>query len=114
MCIRDRLHPGHTRGNGNKASYNRNASSEKYRLPSLSVKPLKRIGDFILFKPQPPAPVSYTHLVRDKRIRKLDRIVKEVKQSEEWEAAKMNILEIGMEKGIQKGLEKGKLKGQEL
>ena len=52
-------------------------------------------------------------LVRDKRIRKLDRIVKEVKQSEEWEAAKMNILEIGMEKGIQKGLEKGKLKGQD-
>lgn len=40
--------------------------------------------------------------------------MKEVKQSEEWEAAKMNILEIGMEKGIQKGLEKGKLKGQEL
>ena len=52
-------------------------------------------------------------LVRDKRIRKLDQIVKEVKQSEEWEAAKMNILEIGMEKGIQKGLEKGKLKGQD-
>ena len=42
-------------------------------------------------------------LVRDKRIRKLDRIVKEVKQSEEWEAAKMNILEIGMEKGQNKG-----------
>ena len=39
--------------------------------------------------------------------------MKEVKQSEEWEAAKMNILEIGMEKGIQKGLEKGKLKGQD-
>ena len=42
-------------------------------------------------------------LVKDKRIRKLDRIVKEVKQSEEWEAAKMNILEIGMEKGQNKG-----------
>ena len=42
-------------------------------------------------------------LVRDKRIRKLDQIVKEVKQSEEWEAAKMNILEIGMEKGQNKG-----------
>ena len=38
-------------------------------------------------------------LVRDKRIRKLDQIVKEVKQSEEWEAVKMNILEIGIEKG---------------
>ena len=42
-------------------------------------------------------------LVRDKRIRKLDQIVKEVKQSEEWEAAKMNILEIGIEKGKNKG-----------
>ncbi len=42
-------------------------------------------------------------LVRDKRIRKLDQIVKEVKQSEEWEAAKMNILEIGIEKGQNKG-----------
>ena len=41
--------------------------------------------------------------VRDKRIRKLDQIVKEVKQSEEWEAAKMNILEIGIEKGQNKG-----------
>ena len=42
-------------------------------------------------------------LVRDKRIRKLDQMVKEVKQSEEWEAAKMNILEIGIEKGQNKG-----------
>ena len=42
-------------------------------------------------------------LVKNKRIRKLDQIVKEVKQSEEWEAAKMNILEIGMEKGQNKG-----------
>ena len=42
-------------------------------------------------------------LVRDKRIRKLDQIVKEVNQSEEWEAAKMNILEIGIEKGQNKG-----------
>jgi len=46
-------------------------------------------------------------LVKDKRIVKLDRIVKEVKQSEEWEAVKMNILEIGMEKGMEKGQSKG-------
>ena len=46
-------------------------------------------------------------LVKDKRIIKLDRIVKEVKQSEEWEAVKMNILEIGMEKGMEKGQSKG-------
>lgn len=42
-------------------------------------------------------------IVNDKRIQSLDRIVKEVKQSEEWEAVKMNILEIGIEKGIEKG-----------
>ena len=46
-------------------------------------------------------------LVKDKRIRELDRIVREVKQSEEWEAVKMNILEIGMEKGMEKGQSKG-------
>ena len=38
-------------------------------------------------------------MVQDKRIVDLDRIVEEVKQSEEWEAVKMNILEIGMERG---------------
>lgn len=37
--------------------------------------------------------------VKDKRILELDRVVNEVKQSEEWEAVKMNILEIGIEKG---------------
>lgn len=38
-------------------------------------------------------------VVKDERILKLDYIVEEVKQSEEWEAVKMNILEIGIEKG---------------
>ncbi|MDT4533001.1 Rpn family recombination-promoting nuclease/putative transposase [Eisenbergiella tayi] len=42
-------------------------------------------------------------IVNDKRIQSLDRIVNEVKQSEEWEAVKMNILEIGIEKGIEQG-----------
>ena len=45
--------------------------------------------------------------VRDKRLDTLDEIVKEVKQSEEWEAVKMNILEIGIEKGRQEGLKQG-------
>ena len=46
-------------------------------------------------------------LVKDKRIRELDRIVREVKQSEEWEAVKMNILEIGIEKGKKEGKAEG-------
>ena len=45
--------------------------------------------------------------VKDKRIIDLDRIVEEVKQSEEWEAVKMNILEIGIERGKEQGLEEG-------
>ena len=45
--------------------------------------------------------------IKDKRIITLDEIVNEVKQSEEWEAVKMNILEIGIEKGRQEGLKQG-------
>ena len=45
--------------------------------------------------------------IKDKRIITLDEIVNEVKQSEEWEAVKMNILEIGIEKGRQDGLQDG-------
>ena len=41
--------------------------------------------------------------VKDERILDLDRIVGEVKQSEEWEAVKMNILEIGLTRGEEKG-----------
>lgn len=55
-------------------------------------------------------------LVKDKRILELDKIVTEVKESEEWEAVEMNIFEIGIERGkqeiikekIQKKLAKGK------
>jgi len=46
-------------------------------------------------------------LVKDSRITRLDEIVSEVKQSEEWEAVKMNILEIGIEKGREEGREEG-------
>lgn len=41
--------------------------------------------------------------VQDSRILELDQIVTEVKESEEWEAAKMNILEVGIEQGIKRG-----------
>lgn len=41
--------------------------------------------------------------VHDERIQKLDSIVQEVKESEEWEAVRMSILSIGMEKGMKKG-----------
>ncbi len=39
--------------------------------------------------------------VKDKWILDLDRTVEEVKQSEEWDAVKMNLLKIGIEKGIE-------------
>ena len=52
--------------------------------------------------------------VKDRRIINLDRIVAEVRESEEWEAVKMNILEIGIEQGKKlgraQGLEQGALK----
>lgn len=41
----------------------------------------------------------------------LDRIVNEVMQTEEWEAVKMNILEIGMAQGMERGMETGLQKG---
>lgn len=37
----------------------------------------------------------------------MDKIVREVKQSEEWEAVEMNIFEIGVERGKELGIEKG-------
>ncbi len=44
---------------------------------------------------------------KDDRIIELDRIVQEVRSSEEWEAIEMNILEIGIENGKQQGKEQG-------
>lgn len=46
-------------------------------------------------------------IVRDARILELDKIVTEVKESEEWEAVEMNILEIGIERGIEQGKQEG-------
>ncbi len=40
---------------------------------------------------------------KDERILDLDRIVTEVKQSEEWEVLEMNIFETGIELGIEQG-----------
>lgn len=51
-------------------------------------------------------------IVRDERIVKLDAIVSEVKQSEEWEDVRMSILSIGIEKGRAKGLEEGRIEGR--
>ncbi len=42
-------------------------------------------------------------LIKDPRILQLDRIVTEVKSSEEWEAVQMNIYQIGVENGIEQG-----------
>ena len=47
---------------------------------------------------------------KDDRILDLDKIVREVKQSEEWEAVEMNIFEIGVEHGKELGIEQGILK----
>lgn len=47
-------------------------------------------------------------LVQDERIKQIDDIVTEVKQSEEWEAVKMNILQIGEEHGKRIGEEIGR------
>ena len=57
-------------------------------------------------------------IVRDKRILDLNRIVEEVKQSEEWEVVEMGILEIGLARGIEQGreigIEQGIEQGREL
>lgn len=50
-------------------------------------------------------------LVRDERLTQLNEVVTEVKQSEEWEAVKMSILSIGLERGEQIGIERGMAKG---
>ena len=42
--------------------------------------------------------------VQDERIVELDKIVTEVRELEEWEEVKMNILELGIQQGIEQGL----------
>ena len=50
-------------------------------------------------------------VVRDERILKLNEIVTEVKQSEEWEAVRMSILSVGIERGREEGLKFGREEG---
>lgn len=52
-------------------------------------------------------------IVQDVRLRKLDSIVSEVKQSEEWEAVQMSIWKTAMEQGIQEGIQQGRQRGME-
>ncbi len=51
--------------------------------------------------------------VCDERLCNLDRIVKEVKESEEWEAVEMNILDIGIERGREEGRKQGREQGEQ-
>ena len=51
-------------------------------------------------------------IVKDSRILELDGIVTEVKESEEWEAVKMNILEVGIARGREEGKIEGKAEGE--
>jgi len=50
--------------------------------------------------------------IRDERIVRLDEIVTEVKESEEWEAVQMNILEIGISQGMNQGIDQGITQGK--
>lgn len=47
-------------------------------------------------------------IVQDERIKQIDDIVTEVKQSEEWEAVRINILQIGEAHGMKIGKEIGR------
>lgn len=49
--------------------------------------------------------------LKDYRIVKLDEIVSEVKQSEEWEEARVSIYEIGLENGRKEGRQEGRREG---
>ncbi|WP_182430496.1 hypothetical protein [Clostridium sp. OM02-18AC] len=48
----------------------------------------------------------------DNRLTQIDQVVKEVKQSEEWEAVQMSILSIGMERGQKIGEALGESRGE--
>ena len=52
--------------------------------------------------------------VRDGRMKELDRIVSEVKTSEEWEEVHMSILSVGMERGEEIGRQRGEKIGKEI
>ena len=51
--------------------------------------------------------------VKDERIVRLDEIVQEVKQSEEWEAVRMSLIEIYEARGLARGEVRGEARGEE-
>lgn len=51
--------------------------------------------------------------VKDERLLELDKIVTEVRESEEWEAVRMDILDVGINKGMEIGREQGMALGRE-
>jgi predicted transposase/invertase (TIGR01784 family) len=53
-------------------------------------------------------------IVKDERIRKIDAVVTEVKESEEWEEVKMSILSYGIAQGREQGLAQGREQGIEV
>ncbi len=52
-------------------------------------------------------------VVKDERIMQLDKIVTEVKESEEWEDVHMSIYSQGIERGIARGMEQGLIHGKQ-
>lgn len=52
-------------------------------------------------------------VVKDERIMQLDKIVTEVKESEEWEEVHMSIYSQGIERGIARGMEQGLIHGKQ-
>ncbi|MCM1540606.1 MAG: PD-(D/E)XK nuclease family transposase [Blautia sp.] len=50
--------------------------------------------------------------VKDERLLILDKIVTSVKQSEEWEAVSMDLIDIGFNRGIQQGISQGISQGE--
>ena len=53
-------------------------------------------------------------LVQDEKIKKLDSIVTEVKESEEWESVSMSIYSVALERGYADGEEMGRKAGKEI
>jgi vacuolar-type H+-ATPase catalytic subunit A/Vma1 len=49
-------------------------------------------------------------IVKDERLLELDAIVGEVRESEEWEAVRMDLIDIGINRGIIQGISQGELK----
>jgi predicted transposase/invertase (TIGR01784 family) len=49
---------------------------------------------------------------KDERLIELDEVVSEVKESEEWEAVRMNLIDIGIQQGISQGISQGIDKGE--